>query len=198
VTTTTSTTIAGVSVLDRAGEPAGRPFDLGVSSEGIEIRRPGQPARHMSWSRVTEWELEEHDDDVLLTLRGHGAVTPLRITGWSAGDLEALMRTVTSDTVEAPDDADVTVAHQPGAGSPAPAPAPAAGMTSAFATDSPETEGGVAPPASRQERRRRRRTRVGAKAVLAIGLLVLLAGAVALVLLQSAGVIHWGFLGPTA
>jgi hypothetical protein len=195
---TTSTTIAGVSVLDRAGEPAGRPFDLGVSSEGIEIRRPGQPARHMSWSRVTEWELEEHDDDVLLTLRGHGAVTPLRITGWSAGDLEALMRTVTSDTVEAPDDADVTVAHQPGAGSPAPAPAPAAGMTSAFATDSPETEGGVAPPASRQERRRRRRTRVGAKAVLAIGLLVLLAGAVALVLLQSAGVIHWGFLGPTA
>jgi hypothetical protein len=148
----------------------------------------------MSWSRVTEWELEEHDDDVLLTLRGHGAVTPLRITGWSAGDLEALMRTVTSDTVEAPDDADVTVAHQPGAGSPA----PAAGMTSAFATDSPETEGGVAPPASRQERRRRRRTRVGAKAVLAIGLLVLLAGAVALVLLQSAGVIHWGFLGPTA
>jgi hypothetical protein len=195
VTTTTSTTIAGVSVLDRAGEPAGRPFDLGVSSEGIEIRRPGQPARHMSWSRVTEWELEEHDDDVLLTLRGHGAVTPLRITGWSAGDLEALMRTVTSDTVAAPDDdADITVAHQPGAGSPA----PAAGMTSAFATDSPETEGGVAPPASRQERRRRRRTRVGAKAVLAIGLLVLLAGAVALVLLQSAGVIHWGFLGPTA
>jgi hypothetical protein len=55
---------------------------------------------------------------------------------------------------------------------------------------------------SRTERRRERsrsRTRTAAwKAVVTVVLLGVVAAAVTLVLLQSAGIIDWGFLGPTA
>ena len=178
MTTTAPTIIAGVSVLSRGGEPVGHPFDLGLSTEGIEIRRPGLTHRHMAWARVNEWELEERDDDVVLTLRGDGAVTRLRIMGWSAAELEAQLRVVTAGgtTLEA-DTAAV----------------PAAGPAEAVSDEAtpPQAE-------SRRERRRKRRARLGGKAVLTVVLLLLLAAAVALVLLQSAGVIDWGFLGPTA
>ena len=46
----------------------------------------------LTWDRVTDWEIEEHEDDVVLTLQGSGAATPLLIPGWSAADLDALLR----------------------------------------------------------------------------------------------------------
>lgn len=172
--TTASTTIAGVSVLT-GDERSSHLFDLALSADGIEIRRADQPPRRMSWTRVSAWDVERRRDDVVLTLRGDGATTPLRITGWSADDLEALVRSLTSRTA-APE----AVAGAPGR------------------DDDPVAES-AAPAASRQERRRHaRRRRVGGKAVLTVVLLLALATAVTLVLLQSAGVIDWGFLGPTA
>jgi len=169
VATTASTTIAGVSVLT-GDERSSQLFDLALSADGIEIRRADQPPRRMSWMRVSAWDVEQRRDDVVLTLRGDGATTPLRITGWSAEELEALLRTTAApEAVAAPGRDDDPVAES------------------------------AAPAASRQERRRRvRRRRVGGKAVLTVVLLLVLATAVTLVLLQSAGVIDWGFLGPTA
>ena len=146
------------------GDRAGDPFDLALSAEGIEIRRPGQAPRQMSWDRVSAWELEERAGNVVLTLRADGAATPLLITGWDAGDLEALLRAVSGGPVGAPEAEDES-AKAPGAESP---------------------------------RRTRRRRRVSAKALVTVVVLVVLATAVTLVLLQSAGVIDWGFLGPTA
>jgi hypothetical protein len=52
--------------------------------------------------------------------------------------------------------------------------------------------------ASRRRAARRPRRRSVWKPLVVIVLLGVLATAVALVLLQSAGVISWGFLGPTA
>ena len=172
--TTASTTIAGVSVLT-GDERSSQLFDLALSADGIEIRRADQPPRRMSWTRVSAWDVEQRRDDVVLTLRGDGATTPLRITGWSAEELEALLRSLTSRTTAAPE-----AVAAPGR------------------DDDPVAES-AAPAASRQERRRRvRRRRVGGKAVLTVVLLLVLATAVTLVLLQSAGVIDWGFLGRTA
>src|SRR6185312_1491888 len=71
-------------------------FELVLSREGIEVRRPERPAQQMSWDRVAEWEIEERKGYVLLTLRGHGATTPLVVPGWTLDDLEVLMRDVTS------------------------------------------------------------------------------------------------------
>ena len=51
---------------------------------------------------------------------------------------------------------------------------------------------------SRSERRRQRRGGVPWKAVATVVLLCVLGAAVTVVLLQSAGLISWGFLGPTA
>ena len=56
----------------------------------------------------------------------------------------------------------------------------------------------TAPAVSRSEQRRRRRNGVPWKTVGTVALLCVLAAAVTVVLLQSAGVISWGFLGPTA
>ena len=55
----------------------------------------------------------------------------------------------------------------------------------------------VVPRAARRRATRRPRRRVW-KPLVVIVLLGVLATAVALVLLQSAGIISWGFLGPTA
>jgi len=176
VTTTSSTTIADVSVLTE-DERSGDLFDLGLSADGIEIRRAGRQARRLSWARVSAWELEERRDDVVLTLRRDGTATPLRITGWSADDLDALMRSLTSGAITAPEPTGGEPAHDGAAAG--------AGAEEAAAR-------------GRQPRLRTRRRRVGAKAVLTVVLLVVLATAVTLVLLQSAGVIDWGFLGRTA
>ena len=177
MTDTTTTTITGVSVPSSRRRPAADAFDIAVSPDGIEIRRSGVPAQHMAWDRVSEWQLEERPDHVLLTLRGDGAATPLVITGWTLDDLELLLRSVTGDA--APPVPAIPAPGDVPASSPAPAPATRA----------------------QQRTRRRRRARVAGvpwKAVVTVALLVVLAAAVTLVLLQSAGVIAWGFLGPTA
>ena len=190
MTVTASTTIAGVSVFAQ-GKPSGDPFDIALSAEGIEIRLTGQQPRHLSWERVTEWELEERADRVVLTLRGDGATTPLLVSGWSVDDLERLLRTVTSGTGTG--NGPETESKAEGNGS---AVAVAVSEPAAPADD-PVLEAPAAPVASRRERRRSRRVRIGGKAVLTVVLLLVLATAVTLVLLQSAGVIDWGFLGPT-
>jgi hypothetical protein len=181
-------TIAGVSVLAR-GKPSGDPFDIAVSHECIEIRRTGQRPRRMSWDRVSEWELEEQADHVVLTFRGEGAATPLLVTGWSVEDLEALLRTVTSGT-DAGHNGATAVAGAVETGT-----AVTAAPVSDHVADVVETP---AVESRRQRRSRTRRPRVSGKAVLTVALLLVLATAVTLVLLQSAGIIDWGFLGPTA
>lgn len=194
MTVTAPTTIAGVSVLAR-GKPSGDPFDMALSHECIEIRRTGQRPRRMSWDRVSEWELEERADHVVLTFRGEGAATPLLVKGWSVEDLEVLLRTVTSGT---------DVGHNG-----ATAVAGAVGTDTEIETQTAATAATVSDPVAdevatpavesrRQRRRRTRRPRVSGKAVLTVALLLVLATAVTLVLLQSAGIINWGFLGPTA
>ncbi len=172
---TTTTTIRGVSLLSTQRRSTGDAFDLTLSRDGIEIRRPGRPVQHMSWSRVSQWEIEEHKEYLVLTLRGDGAATSLFVPGWTLEQLETLLRELTPDS---------------GRSSPHAAPdqvrAPAP-----LAPDEPT------PAGSRAERRRRQR-RLPWKAVVTVVLLVALAASVTLVLLQSAGIIDWGFLGPTA
>jgi hypothetical protein len=178
VAATTTTTIRGVSLFN-GQRPRGDAFDLVLSLHGIEIRRPGHAVQRMSWSRVSQWEIEERRDYCLLTLRGDGATTPLVVPGWTLDDLEILMRELTAGEV---------TAGSPGAADASP------GATEESSSTAP------APAESRADRRRRQRLQslLSWKAVTAVVLLGLLAAAVALVLLQSAGVIDWGFLGPTA
>jgi len=188
VAATTTTTIRGVSLLTRQRRRGGDSFDLALSLDGMEIRRPGRPAQHMSWSRVSQWEIEERPDYVLLTLRGGGAATPLVIPGWTLDDLEILMREVTADSggvvPDAPGNEDVV-------------PAAAAPATLAAAPAAPAVPPSTVEPRAAR-RRQRRRQRLSWKAVTTVVLLGVLVAAVTLVLLQSAGVIDWGFLGPTA
>ena len=109
-------------------------------------------------------------------------------------------------------------AHPKTSRKPARPPAPAAPETAAVAAVAAAAVAPVKPPRapasapqpfpptpSRSERRRESKLRradgsfsVPWKAVVAIALLGVLATAVTLVLLQSAGVISWGFLGPIA
>ncbi len=183
---TTTTTILGVSLLSRQRQRRrrrdGDVFDLALSLDGIEIRRPGRPAQRMAWSRVSQWEIEERPDYVLLTLRGDGAATPLVIPGWTLDDLEILMREVTADSggvTPAPALVVPPAASAPGQGAP---------------TDPTDPATSPGPHVARRHQRRRATW----KAAVTIVLLGALAVAVTLVLLQSAGVIDWGFLGPTA
>ena len=122
----------------------------------------------MSWDRVSRWDIEQRKGYVLLTLRGEGTATPLAVPAWTLDDLETVMRDMTADWPVLP---------------------------AAAATD-------PAAPArlTRQEGEPRRswRARIPWKVVVTVVLLGLLATAVVLVLLQSAGIISWGFLGPTA
>ena len=125
---TTTTTIRGVSLVTRQRRRSRDSFDLALSLDGMEIRRPGRPVQHMSWSRVSEWEIEERPGYVLLTLRGGGAATPLVVPGWTLDDLEVLMREVTADSrgfvPDAPPVADDTAAPTPVAPPAPPAAAP--------------------------------------------------------------------------
>jgi hypothetical protein len=181
VAATTTTTIRGAWLLSPQPRRTRDLFDLALSLDGIEIRRPHLPVQHMSWSRVSTWEIEERRGFVLLTLRGDGATTYVVVPGWTLDDLEVVMRDVTagtSDTVPGP----APLAHAAPMAHQVPAPA--------------------APGRSRSERRReRRRSRTRAvawKMAVTVVLLGVVATAVTLVLLQSAGIIDWGFLGPTA
>jgi hypothetical protein len=192
-----------VSFLSRQGARRGDHFDIALSRRGIEVRRHGLPAQLMTWDRVTTWEIEEHEGDVLLTLRGSGsgAATPFVVPGWTPDELEVLMRDVTSDPVgHSPDSGGATARGVPEpveAASDPPATTarpPAAARAPASGSDN---RSAPAQPQPRAERRRRRhRTQPAWKPVVAVALLSALAAGVTLVLLQSAGVINWGFLGP--
>jgi len=168
VTASTTTTIRGVSYYSRPGARQADVFDIALSSDGITIQRPGRNEQHLSWERVSEWELEERSDCVLLILRG-GSVTPLMVKGWTLEDLETVMREATAS----PEDTAVE--------------------------DDPVDNG---PPvvqvrAARRRSARRQPRRVW-RVLATVALLGALATAVTVVLLQSAGVISWSFLGPVA
>ncbi len=163
MTTTTTTTIRGVSVLSRQRRGKADVFDMAVSPEGVVIRRPGRADQRMAWDRVSQWEIEERPGCVVLTLRGGGSVTPLVVKGWALDDLDAVMRQAT------------------------------AGTTGPLAEE--DTPAPTTPDQPRAARRPRRATW---KAVVTVVLLGVAAAAVTVILLQSAGIISWGFLGPTA
>jgi len=179
VRATTSTTIRGVSILSGRRRSRAEVFDIALSPTGIEIRWRGRPTTRMPWDRVSQWEIEERRGGVLLTLHGDGTTTPLVVPGWTPDDLEVIMR----NTAGAGDEASGVDA--PG-----------------DETPRDETSSRMPPAPFRMERRRRiwtRRRRAPSWKVVATAVLLgLLATAVTLVLLQSAGVISWSFLGPTA
>ena len=233
MTATATTTIQDVSILTRRRQNDDL-FDLMLSAEGIDIQRPGRPIQHMSWDRVSEWEIEERKHDVLLTLRGGGAATPLVVPGWSVNDLEVLMRELTAGSIAyVPEEAaleDVAdeeeaeavdaeavdpeaIEAEAGVGTaqlaPEPHPEPpvdaplhqtyepvvpvvAEEAEAVEATD--VAESGLAARPARHKRRRRSPW----KPVVTLLLLGVVATAVVLVLLQSAGIITWSFLGPTS
>jgi hypothetical protein len=93
------TTVQGVSLFTKERGRHADIFDLALTYVGIEIRRPGESARLLSWERVSEWEIEERRGGVLLTLRGGGSVTPLIIPRWKVDDLDLILRDVTSHSV---------------------------------------------------------------------------------------------------
>jgi hypothetical protein len=167
VTASTTTTIRGVSIFSRQRTRKADVFDIALSSDGITIQRPGRSEQHMTWERISQWELEERPDCVLLTLRGGGSVTPLRVKGWTLEDLE----TVILEATAAPGGTAVVAA--PG-----------------------DTSSPVRPRAAR--RQASPPVRSVWKVFVTVALLGALAAAVTLVLLQSAGVINWSFLGPVA
>jgi hypothetical protein len=195
----TPTTIRGVSILSAQKKRGQDVFDIALSREGIEVRRPERPSSLTSWDRVSEWEVEEHNGYVLLTLRGQGATTPLVVPGWRLDDLEILMRDVTSngtakDTANAP----VPGPAENGDGIPAPAAKASTTVKPSPASDEPPGGDPAAETATEKETERAARRRVPWKAVATISILGVLATAVLLVLLQSAGIIDWSFLGPVA
>jgi hypothetical protein len=208
VTTATPTTISGVSLITplitRQGAPAPEMFEIVLSAAGIDFRCTERPHARLTWDTVSEWEIEERETDVLLTLQQGDATTPLLIPGWSAADLAAVLRQLTGRPARAKAAAAVRGKHQVRTKNPAetvaggsPAQPDAARPGGAEPLEAApgaaaETE---EEPAARGSARRGRR-RVSWKALVAVVLLGVLATAVALVLLQSAGVINWSFLGP--
>ena len=98
--TTTSTTISGVSLITRQGARAAEVFEIALSAGGIDFRRAERPGARLTWDRVSEWEIEEREGDVVLTLQGDDAVTPLLIPGWSAADLAELLRQLTEQPAQ--------------------------------------------------------------------------------------------------
>ncbi len=205
---TSPTTIQGVSILSRQKKRGNDVFELVLSREGIEVRRPERAAQLMSWDRVSQWEIEERKGYVLLTLRGSGATTPLVVPGWTLDDLELLMRDVTAGgTAEVPKVPEPVVAdrNDGGTGAAVAVVAPSVPATSAPVPAAPPPASDAPAPAvpTRAERRKRStrgawRRRLTWRAVATVVILGVLATAVILVLLQSAGVIDWSFLGPVA
>jgi hypothetical protein len=192
----TTTTITGVTILAKKRRRRADVFDITLSHEGIDIKRPGRNEQRLNWDRISQWEIAEHRGFVVLTLRGDGAVTPLVVKGWTLDDLEVVMRDVTS-SVQGP----VPTRTMPATPAPEPAPAPAPAPPSPSdpsSSDPPPSD--ESSPESRTARRHRiqQRRRTRWKPVVTVILLVALVAAVTLVLLQSSGAISWGFLGPTA
>ena len=194
MTATTTTTIRGVSIFTRQRKRKADVFDIALSSEGIVIQRPGRGDQHMTWERIAQWEIQERPGCLVLTLRGGGSVTPLLVKGWTLEDLETVMREATTGQP----DAAATAAEVPTDA--APTPVEAAADAAALSAEAPD-DALVAPASVRSPSRRaanRRARRSIPKVLVTVVLLGILATAVALVLLQSAGVINWAFLGPVA
>lgn len=196
MTSSTTTTIQGVSIFSRQRKRKTDVFDIALSPEGIVIRRPGRSEQHMTWERISQWEIDERAGCIVLTLRGGGSVTPLMVKGWTLEDLETVMRDATEGASGPADVAGAPVASaadEISHAAPAAAIVPDAAALEAAPVD-------TAPGHSRAARRRaaRRPKRGVWKPLVTIVLLGVLATAVAVVLLQSAGVISWSFLGPVA
>ena len=194
MTATTTTTIRGVSIFSRQRRRKADVFDVAFPPEGIVIRRPGRPDQQMGWERISQWEIQERPGCVVLTLRGGGSVTPLKVTGWTLDNLETVMREATAGTTGPPAETDGAPPDETDATN---VTAPViAGVTTATSLLAPDTTAAVQP----------RRTPQGGprpvtrpwKVLVTVVLLAAVATAVTLVLLQSAGIISWGFLGPTA
>jgi hypothetical protein len=184
------TVIAGVSIAIDERQFDGERFDIALSPDGIEIRRPGQMTRRLSWDRVSEWEIEDRRGGVLLTLRGRRSATPLLIPGWTVDELEAVLRDVMERI------SSTAVPETPAEEEPA---VPPTAMAEATTTADPVSAVAVteAAPEPVPSATRRRRRFPPWKLAVTVTLLAILATAVTLVLLQSAGVIHLSFLGPT-
>jgi hypothetical protein len=163
-------TITDVTLVTAEAQKSDDVFAITLSADGIEVRRPDQPSAHIAWSRVSEWKIEERASSLVLTLRGDGSTTPLAIRGWSVSDLDTLMHRFT----EKPG----TVVEAASAAAEPVTPRPAAAAEPVPGT--------------------RRQGRLHPKAVVAVALLGLFVLAVTIVLLQSAGIISWSFLGPTS
>jgi hypothetical protein len=191
----TTTTIRGVQILTSKRARRADVFDLALSMEGIAVLRPGRTALQMGWDRISQWEIEERSGYVLLTLRGDGAVTPLVVRGWTLDDLELVMRDVTEGSPHTEPAPDTTVQMTRRVQ----ADATEHAQAEPELADRPEPAVLARPRGERRGvRRRTRRSGSPWKAVVTVTLLCILAAAVALVLLQSAGIISWGLLGPTA
>jgi hypothetical protein len=205
MTTATTTTISGVSLITRQGARAPEVFEIVLSAGGIDFRRAERPGARLTWDRVSAWEIEELEGDVVLTLQGAGAATPLLISGWSAADLAARLRQLTDQPAEVTDPAQVQEADAPAADARGvaqlgvvelPGTAHGAGDKPEMA-DEPEESGETRDRAAVPIWHRLPRPPLSWKAVVTIALLGVLAAAVTIVLLQSAGIISWSFLGPT-
>lgn len=201
MTSSTTTTIQGVSIFSRQRKRKADVFDIALSPEGIVIRRPGRSEQHMTWERISQWEIDERAGCIVLTLRGGGSVTPLMVKGWTLEDLETVMRDATEGASGPADVAGAPVASaadEISHAAPAAAIVPDAAALEAGPVQAAPVE--AAPGHSRAARRRaaRRPKRGVWKPLVTIVLLGVLATAVAVVLLQSAGVISWSFLGPVA
>ena len=183
------TVIAGVSsAIERQFD--GERFDIALSPDGVEIRRPGQMTRQLSWDCVSEWEIQDRRGGVLLTLRGPGSVTALLIPRWTVDELEAVLRDVMERI------SSTAVPEAPAVEEP---PVPTTAVAQAPSTPADPAALAVDAAHERVPRAARHRRRLHPwKPVVTLTLLAVLATAVTLVLLQSAGVIHLSFLGPTA
>jgi hypothetical protein len=196
MTAPAATVIAGVSLYSDDRAFNGDRFDIALSSDGIEIRRPGQATRRLSWDHVTEWEIQDGRGGVLLTLRGPGAVTPLLVPRWTVDELEVVLRDATAAATGSPESTVAPVAAPTPTPAPVAAPAPASAPEAAAATEPTAAPAEATHPVARRARHHPPRFERW-KVIVTVMLLAVLAAAVTLVLLQSAGVIHLSFLGPT-
>ena len=87
-----TTTLTGVTLPGKGRRRGGEVFDVVLTPAGVTVERPGRAPRRLPWEQITEWELEQRRQDVRLTLRGGGAVTPFVIPRWRAEDLDAALR----------------------------------------------------------------------------------------------------------
>jgi hypothetical protein len=213
VTASTTTTIRGVSIFSRQRKHKADVFDIALSPEGIAIRRPGRSEQRMAWERISQWELEERPGCIVLTLRGGGSVTPLAVKGWSLDDLETVMRDATErapgpadrddrdDRDEEPTPVPATpealAAREVAAPRPEPQPEYQPEPHQEHQPEHQPVSEPAQPRAARRQAARRPRRSIG-KTLVTVVLLGVVAAAVVVVLLQSAGVISWSFLGPVA